>query len=132
MNTAVPTNYTRVFELLAYASLAVDVVSVIVQDREMDTIIYICAVGLILAALIWATARRGYSWAAGLLVVWFAYSLGYDLSERWAGAPEWLHSLFPPSGKGYVRLMSAVSLALLGAALLTYFTKVTKTPTLQA
>ena len=131
MITVVPTNHTRVFELLAYASVALDVVGIIAQDREKDTIIGVCVVGSILAALIWASARRGYRWAAGLLVVWFAFSIGDSLSEHWTGAPEWLHRTFPPSGKGYVRLMSSVTLGLMGAALVIYFTKLTKTRTPQ-
>ena len=132
MNTAVPTNYTRVFELLAYASLALDAVSAIVQDRDMATITSVCLAVLLIAALIWATARRGYRWAAGLLLVWVAYSFADSLSGHWTGAPEWLHRAFPPSEKVSVRLMSSASLVLMGVAMVIYFSKLTKTRTPQA
>jgi hypothetical protein len=132
MNTPVPTNYTRVFELLAYASLALDAVSAIVQDRDMATITTVCLVVLLIAALIWATARRGYRWAAGLLLVWVAYSFADSLSEHWTGAPEWLHRVFPPSEKVSIRLMSSASLALMGVAMVIYFSKLTNTRTPQA
>lgn len=132
MNTAAPTNYTRVFELLAYAALALDVVSIISDGPEMATVIGVCVYGSILAALIWATARRGYRWTAALLLVWVAYSFADSLSEHWTGAPEWLHRAFPPSAKVYVRLMSSASLVLMGVAMVIYFSKLTKTRTPQA
>jgi hypothetical protein len=124
-----PSNETQVFERAAYASVALGVVTTLARDRTLGTIIGICVVGLILAALIWASGRGGYRWAIGGLLLWFVYSLGDSLSEHWAAAPEWLHRAFPPSGIGYVRVMSSVTLALMGWALVVYFTKLSKTRT---
>jgi membrane protease YdiL (CAAX protease family) len=128
---AAPGNHVQVFERLAYASVALDAVTTIARDRSPETIISVCVVGLILAALVWASGRGGYRWAVGGLLLWFAYSLGDSLSEHWATAPEWLHRVFPPSGNRLVRVMSSVTLALMGWALVVYFTKATKTRTSQ-
>jgi membrane protease YdiL (CAAX protease family) len=128
---ATPSNHVQVFERLAYASVALDAVTTIAQDRALDTIIGVCVVGLILVALIWASGRGGYRWAIGGLLLWFVYGLGDSLSEHWATAPEWLRRVFPPSGNAFVRVMSSVTLALMGWALVVYLTKETKTRTSQ-
>ena len=124
---AAPHNHRHVFEGLAYTSLALDAGTTIALDRTPDTIIGVCVIGSILAALIWASARRGERWPVGGLLLWFAYSTGDTVSENWAGAPEWLHEAFPPSGNVYVRVIGFVALALLGSALVVYFTKLAKT-----
>jgi hypothetical protein len=122
-----PSNHRQLFEWLAYTSLALDAVTTIALDRTLSTIIGVCVVGAFLAALIWASAQGGYRWAAGGLLLCFAYSIGDAVSEHWAGAPQWLHDAFPPSGNVYVRVTSSVALALMGWALILYFTKLAKT-----
>ena len=128
MNTEAKMNdQTRVFERLAYTALAVDIFTAVASDPALDTAVGAAVVGPAMAVMIWVSARRGYKWAVGGLVLYFAYGVLLSLSELWTAAPEWLRSAFPPSESIYIRVIDAGTLVLMGAALAVYFSSLTRT-----
>ena len=131
MNTAAPTNYKRVFELLAYAALALDVVSIISDGPEMATVIGVCVYGSILAALIWATP--GEVIGGQPLFCWCGLPTVLPIVSANTGQARQSGCIaLPALRKVYVRLMSSASLVLMGVAMVIYFSKLTKTRTPQA
>jgi hypothetical protein len=127
-----PSNQTQVFERLAYAALAMDLVTVVALDRTPGGLLAAVFVGVILAALIWATARRSNRWTVGGLALWSVYAFGNSLSQHWASAPEWLHSVFPRSASHLVRAEASLSFMLLSNALVIYFVFIAETRTAKA
>jgi hypothetical protein len=59
----------KIFEALYYAAIALDLVSSLIPRATTIEIIFIVIFEAILAALVWAAARKGRVWAAWLLAI---------------------------------------------------------------
>jgi hypothetical protein len=112
----------KIFEGLFYAAIALDLVSSLIPRATALEIIAIVILEAIIAALVWAAARRAKVWAAWVLVFVTAIGVLALMANFSVGMPAWLSFLRPETPPTTLeKVLDVISVILSVAALYFYF-----------
>jgi CHASE2 domain-containing sensor protein len=108
------------FERLGYGALVIGMVSDFVGRKVgMAEAIFLVVTTLVIAALVWAAARKAQRWAAAIVGLLAILILVVTIGEFWAGGPAWLQPETPPPT--LTKILDVVSTVMLFAALYFYY-----------
>ncbi|MDB5599727.1 MAG: hypothetical protein JWN71_1771 [Xanthobacteraceae bacterium] len=117
-------NNLKMFERLGYGALAIGLVSDFIGRKVgMTEAIFLVVLTLVAAALVWAAARKGQSWAAVLVGLIAILALVGAIGGFWAGGPAWLQDILKPETPApmLTKILDAVTAVMLFAALYFYY-----------
>jgi hypothetical protein len=92
-------DHLKLFERIAYGSLAVGLLSTLVDKKSIGDVTFVAfdvAFTAVLALLVWAAARRAHRWAAWVFFVVAGLRILATVGEFWVGGPAWMQEFLKP------------------------------------